>query len=52
MALDVNGYNNILRNFVEFARRRNAKAVTRCPLIDLPAENPTVTGCKTVQPPA
>lgn len=46
MALDINGYNSTFRNFVEFAQRRNAKAVTRCPVIDLPAGNPTVTGCK------
>lgn len=52
MALDVNGYNSMLRNFVEFARRRNAKAATRHPVIDLSAGNPTVTGCKILQTPA
>ena len=52
MALDINGYNSAFRNFVEFARRRNAKAATLRPVIALSAGNPTVTGCKTVQPPA
>lgn len=52
MALDINGYNSAFRNFVEFAQRRNAKAVTGRLVIDLSGGNPTVTGCKIFQTPA
>lgn len=45
MALEINRYNSAFRNFVKFAQRRNAKAVTRCLVIGPLAENPTVTDC-------
>lgn len=50
MALDINGFNSAFRNFVEFARRRDAKAVTGRLVIDLSAGNPPVTDCKISQP--